>query len=136
MDFGYFTLSEACYPGNTRRPERLPCDICAEALRAEKIGMNSAWLDEHHFILLGINASPLAILPQIAAATSRIRLAPAVTLLPIHHPLHVAEEWSTLDLPSGGRFDFAAGRGYDPLEYLPFQADFENSTEFLAEGPD
>jgi alkanesulfonate monooxygenase SsuD/methylene tetrahydromethanopterin reductase-like flavin-dependent oxidoreductase (luciferase family) len=46
----------------------------------------------------------------------------------------VAEEWATLDLLSGGRVDFAAGRGYDRLEYAPFGADFQNSAELFAEG--
>ena len=55
---------------------------------------------------MGVNASPLAILAQLAGATTKLRLAPAVTLLPVHHPLHVAEEWATLDLLSGGRVDF------------------------------
>jgi len=134
MDFGYFTLSDNRYPGNPRTPEQFLRDIYAEALWAEQVGLNSAWIGEHHFNLLGVNASPLATLAQIAGATSRIRLAPAVTLLPVHHPLHVAEEWATLDLLSGGRVDFAAGRGYDRLEYLPFQADFDNSAELFAEG--
>ena len=57
-----------------------------------------------------------------------------MVLLPVHHPLHVAEEWATLDLLSGGRVDFAAGRGYDRLEYAPFGADFQNSAELFAEG--
>jgi hypothetical protein len=42
-----------------------------------------------------------------------------VTVLPLHHPIRVAEQWATLDLLSGGRVDFAAGRGYDRREYLP-----------------
>ena len=63
-----------------------------------------------------------------------LRLAPAVTLLPVHHPLHVAEEWATLDLLSGGRVDFAAGRGYDRKEYEPFGAPFDQSAELFAEG--
>ena len=113
MQFGYFTLSDNRYPGNTRSAEDFLKDIYAEALWAEKVGLNSAWIGEHHFNLLGVNASPLAMLAQLAGATTRLRLAPAVTLLPVHHPLHVAEEWATLDLLSGGRVDFAAGRGYD-----------------------
>src|SRR5258707_5920653 len=134
MQFGYFTLSDNRYPNNARTPEAFIKDIFAEALYAEKIGLNSAWIGEHHFNLLGVNASPLAILAQLAGATTRIRLAPAVTLLPVHHPLHVAEEWATLDLLSGGRVDFAAGRGYDRLEYGPFQAHFDDSAELFAEG--
>ncbi len=121
MDFGYFTLSDNRYPDNPRTPEAFLKDIFAEALYAEKIGLNSAWIGEHHFNLLGVNASPLAILAQLAGATTKLRLAPAVTLLPVHHPLHVAEEWATLDLLSGGRVDFAAGRGYDRKEYEPFR---------------
>ena len=124
MQFGYFTLSDNRYPNNPRQAEDFIKDIYAEALYAEKIGLNSAWIGEHHFNLLGVNASPLAILAQLAGATTRLRLAPAVTLLPVHHPLHVAEEWATLDLLSGGRVDFAAGRGYDRKEYEPFQAEF------------
>ena len=74
------------------------------------------------------------MLAQLAGATTKLRLAPAVTLLPVHHPLHVAEEWATLDLLSGGRVDFAAGRGYDRKEYEPFQAPFDKSAEIFAEG--
>jgi alkanesulfonate monooxygenase SsuD/methylene tetrahydromethanopterin reductase-like flavin-dependent oxidoreductase (luciferase family) len=124
MDFGYFTLSDNRYPDNTRSAETFVKEIYDQALYAEEVGLNSAWIGEHHFNLLGVNASPLAMLAQIAGATKRIRLAPAVTLLPVHHPLHVAEEWATLDLLSGGRVDFAAGRGYDRLEYGPFQQPF------------
>ena len=76
MDFGYFTLSDNRYPGNTRTPETFIKDIFAEALYAEQIGLNSAWIGEHHFNLLGVNASPLAILAQLAGATTRLRLAP------------------------------------------------------------
>lgn len=134
MDFGYFTLSDNRYPGNTRTPEAFIKEIYEQALWAEEVGLNSAWIGEHHFNLLGVNACPNMLLAQLAGATSRIRLAPAVVLLPVHHPLHVAEEWATLDLLSGGRVDFAAGRGYDKLEYGPFQASFEDSAEIFAEG--
>jgi alkanesulfonate monooxygenase SsuD/methylene tetrahydromethanopterin reductase-like flavin-dependent oxidoreductase (luciferase family) len=134
MEFGYFTLSDNRYPDNRRSPEELIRQIYEQALWAEQVGLHSAWIGEHHFNLLGVNASPHMILAQIAGATSRIRLAPAVVLLPVHHPLDVAEEWATLDLLSGGRVDFAAGRGYDKLEYAPFGADFARSADSFAEG--
>ena len=136
MQFGYFTLSDNRYPGNPRTPERLVEEIYEQALWAEQVGLNSAWIGEHHFNLLGVNACPHILLAKLAGATKRIRLAPAVVLLPVHHPLHVAEAWATLDLLSGGRVDFAAGRGYDRLEYGPFQAPFEDSAELFAEGLD
>jgi alkanesulfonate monooxygenase SsuD/methylene tetrahydromethanopterin reductase-like flavin-dependent oxidoreductase (luciferase family) len=134
MEFGYFTLSDNRYPDNPRTPEQFVREIYDQALYAETIGLNSAWIGEHHFNLLGVNPCPNILLAQLAGATKRIRLAPAVVLLPVHHPLHVAEEWATLDLLSGGRVDFAAGRGYDRLEYAPFAAPFQDSAELFAEG--
>jgi alkanesulfonate monooxygenase SsuD/methylene tetrahydromethanopterin reductase-like flavin-dependent oxidoreductase (luciferase family) len=134
MQFGYFTLSDNRYPNNPRTPEQFVEEIYRQALHAETIGLNSAWIGEHHFNLLGVNPCPNILLAKLAGATKRIRLAPAVVLLPVHHPLHVAEEWATLDLLSEGRVDFAAGRGYDRLEYEPFGADFQNSAELFAEG--
>ena len=136
MEFGYFTLSDNRYPDNPRTPEQFVREIYRQALYAEEIGLNSAWIGEHHFNLLGVNPCPNILLAQLAGATKRIRLAPAVVLLPVHHPLHVAEEWATLDLLSGGRVDFAAGRGYDRLEYAPFGAPFQDSAEIFAEGLD
>ena len=120
MQFGYFTLSDNRYPNNPRSAEEFLRDIYAEALLAEKVGLNSAWIGEHHFNLLGVNASPLAMLAQLAGATTKLRLAPAVTLLPVHHPLHVAEEWATLDLLSGGRVELGMGEAAGPAELHPF----------------
>ncbi len=134
MKFGYFTLSDNRYPGNTRSPESFLHEIYEQAVYADQIGMHSAWVGEHHFNLLGINPCPNILLAALAAATKRIRLAPAVVLLPVHHPLHVAEEWATLDQLSGGRVDFAAGRGYDALEYQPFGIPFDRSADIFTEG--
>lgn len=134
MDFGYFTLSDNRYPGNTRTPEQFVQQIYDQCLHAERVGLNSVWVGEHHFNLLGVNSSPNILLAQVAGATQRVRLGPAVVLLPVHHPLLVAEEWATLDLLSGGRVDFAAGRGYDRMEFAPFKAPFEDSAEIFTEG--
>jgi alkanesulfonate monooxygenase SsuD/methylene tetrahydromethanopterin reductase-like flavin-dependent oxidoreductase (luciferase family) len=136
LKFGYFTLSDNRYPGNPRTPERFLHEIFEQAVYADELGMNSAWIGEHHFNLLGINPCPNITLATLASATKKIRLAPAVVLLPVHHPLHVAEEWATLDQLSGGRVDFAAGRGYDRAEYAPFGIPFESSAEHFAEGLD
>jgi alkanesulfonate monooxygenase SsuD/methylene tetrahydromethanopterin reductase-like flavin-dependent oxidoreductase (luciferase family) len=67
-------------------------------------------------------------------APSGIRLAPAVTVLPLHHPIRVAEQWATLDLLSGGRVDFAAGRGYDRREYAPLGVSFDDNQSIFEEG--
>jgi alkanesulfonate monooxygenase SsuD/methylene tetrahydromethanopterin reductase-like flavin-dependent oxidoreductase (luciferase family) len=134
MQFGYFTLSDNNYPGNTRTPNQLVTEIAEQAIYAEELGMHSAWVGEHHFSTLGVNSSPEVMLTFVAARTKRLRLAPAVTVLPLHHPIRVAEQWATLDVLSGGRVDFATGRGYDRREYGPFGANFEENDKVFAEG--
>jgi luciferase family oxidoreductase group 1 len=134
MKFGYFTLSDNNYRDNRRTPNEFVQQIVAEAIHAEELGFHSAWVGEHHFSSLGVNSAPELVLTYVAAKTQRIRLAPAVNVLPLHHPIRVAEQWATLDLLSGGRVDFASGRGYDRREYGPFGADFEDNTATFTEG--
>jgi alkanesulfonate monooxygenase SsuD/methylene tetrahydromethanopterin reductase-like flavin-dependent oxidoreductase (luciferase family) len=128
MQFGYFTLSDNHYEGNQRDANTFVADILDE------VGLHSAWIGEHHFSTLGVLSCPDLVLANVAARTKQIRLAPAVTVLPLHHPIRVAEQWATLDLLSGGRVDFAAGRGYDRREYLPLGVSFENNQEIFEEG--
>jgi alkanesulfonate monooxygenase SsuD/methylene tetrahydromethanopterin reductase-like flavin-dependent oxidoreductase (luciferase family) len=134
MQFGYFTLSDNHYQNNRRSPNQFIADIVDEALYAEQVGLNSAWIGEHHFSTLGVLSCPDITLAYIAARTKRIRLAPAVTVLPLHHPIRVAEQWASLDLLSGGRVDFAAGRGYDRREYAPLNVSFEDNQAIFEEG--
>ena len=134
MEFGYFTLSDNHYENNTRTANQFVADITDEALYADELGMHSAWIGEHHFNSLGVLSCPDLVLAYIAARTKHIRLAPAVTVLPLHHPIRVAEQWATLDLLSNGRVDFAAGRGYDRREYLPFHVSFEDNQAIFDEG--
>ena len=134
MQFGYFTLSDNSYRDNPRAPNQFVADIIDEAIEADRLGMHSAWIGEHHFSTLGVLSCPDLALAYIAARTQRIRLAPAVTVLPLHHPIRVAEQWASLDLMSGGRVDFAAGRGYDRREYEPLGIDFDNNQSIFEEG--
>ena len=134
MEFGYFTLSDNHYENNSRDANTFVSDIAAEALYADQLGMHSAWIGEHHFNSLGVLSCPDLVLAFIAAQTRHIRLAPAVTVLPLHHPIRVAEQWASLDLLSHGRVDFAAGRGYDAREYAPFNVDFADNQGIFEEG--
>jgi alkanesulfonate monooxygenase SsuD/methylene tetrahydromethanopterin reductase-like flavin-dependent oxidoreductase (luciferase family) len=133
MQFGYFTLSDNSYRDNQRPANQFVADIIDEAIEADRLGMHSAWIGEHHFSTLGVLSCPDLALAFIAARTQRIRLAPAVTVLPLHHPIRVAEQWASLDLMSGGRVDFAAGRGYDRREYEPLGVDFDNNQSIFEE---
>ena len=134
MRFGYFTLSDNHYESNTRTSNQFIADITDEALYADELDMHSAWIGEHHFNSLGVLSCPDIVLSYIASRTRNIRLAPAVTVLPLHHPIRVAEQWATLDLLSKGRVDFAVGRGYDRREYAPFHVSFEDNQDIFEEG--
>jgi alkanesulfonate monooxygenase SsuD/methylene tetrahydromethanopterin reductase-like flavin-dependent oxidoreductase (luciferase family) len=134
MEFGYFTLSDNHYENNSREANQYISDITDEAIYADQIGMHSAWIGEHHFNSLGVLSSPELVLAYIAARTKHIRLAPAVNVTPLHHPIRVAEQWATLDLLSNGRVDFASGRGYDSREYAPFKVDFSDNQSIFEEG--
>src|ERR1043165_6022675 len=75
MEFGYFTLSDNHYPNNPRSANQFVLDIREQALLADKIGMHSAWIGEHHFDSLGVNSRPDLLLANIASQTKNIRLA-------------------------------------------------------------
>src|SRR5229473_3882862 len=133
LKFGYFTLSDNSvgYGERRRDPGELIKDVVNQAIAAEALGYNSAWLPEHHFGLFGVLPTPAQALTFIAARTTRLRLAPATVLLPCTQPLRVAEEYAVLDLLSNGRAIFSAGRGYDEREYRAFEIPFaESRTRF------
>jgi probable F420-dependent oxidoreductase len=90
-----------------------------QCVDAEAAGFDSVWLGEHHNNPV-LSPAPLLRLAAIAARTRRIRLGTGVLLLPLYHPLAVAEEASTVDVISGGRLILGLGAGYAPEEFDAF----------------
>jgi alkanesulfonate monooxygenase SsuD/methylene tetrahydromethanopterin reductase-like flavin-dependent oxidoreductase (luciferase family) len=82
------------------------------AQAAEALGFASVWLAEHHFSTYGYLARPTQLAAHIAAKTTSLRVGTAVIVVPLHHPLVIAEEIATLDVLAGGRADIGLGRGY------------------------
>ncbi|MGH3251143.1 MAG: LLM class flavin-dependent oxidoreductase [Trebonia sp.] len=85
-------------------------DFVDFAVLADELGFDGITLTEHHAPLMTC-PSPHLLLAAAAMRTKRIRLGTAVTVLPLYHPIRVAEEAGTLDLLSGGRFELGLGRG-------------------------
>src|SRR5262249_40911285 len=75
------------------------------------------WLTEHHFSTYGYLSRPLQFATYIAAKSDHWRVGTAVIVVPLHHPLVIAEEIATADLLSGGRLDVGLGRGYQRYEH-------------------
>jgi alkanesulfonate monooxygenase SsuD/methylene tetrahydromethanopterin reductase-like flavin-dependent oxidoreductase (luciferase family) len=98
-------------------------------LLAEELGYHSGFVVEHHFTGVGQLSASLNFLSYLAGRTRRIRLGTAVIVLPWHNPALLAEQVATLDLVSGGRFDFGIGKGYRPTEFSGFSIPLEEATE-------
>jgi luciferase family oxidoreductase group 1 len=122
MNFGTFLLMQS--------PSARPAtEIFARGIEmaqaAETLGFRSVWLAEHHFSTYGYLSRPVQLATYIAAKTTRLRVGTAVIVVPLHHPLVVAEEIATLDLLAGGRIDVGLGRGYQHYEFERLGLDLE-----------
>jgi alkanesulfonate monooxygenase SsuD/methylene tetrahydromethanopterin reductase-like flavin-dependent oxidoreductase (luciferase family) len=96
---------------------------------AEELGFASFWLGEHHFYWYGTCPSPPMVIAALGQRTKKIRLGPAVSVLPFHHPLIVAEEYAFADNLCGGRLNFAIGSGFSPVEYKTFGMSIDEARE-------
>ena len=104
-----------------------------ECERAEAAGFDSVWLGEHHNNPV-LYPAPLLGLAAIAARTSRVSLGTGVLLLPLYHPMGVAEEGAMVDMISGGRLILGVGAGYAPEEFAAFGLSVKQRGSRLEEG--
>src|SRR5947207_13986396 len=87
----------------------------AQVDAAERWGLDVVWLAELHFLPeRSVASAPLVLASAIAARTRRLKIGIAVQVLPLCHPLRLAEEVATLDHVSGGRLIFGVGRSGFP----------------------
>lgn len=102
----------------------------AQIVHAERLGLESAWVAQHHFDgTEGGLPAPLVFLAQAAAHTSRIRLATGIITLPLENPVRVAEDTAVLDVLSGGRLEVGVGTGGTPSSYPAFGQDVGKRAE-------
>jgi alkanesulfonate monooxygenase SsuD/methylene tetrahydromethanopterin reductase-like flavin-dependent oxidoreductase (luciferase family) len=95
----------------------------------ESSGYDAVWLAEHHFHSFSVCPSVHMMGLQVAARTRRLRIGTAVSLAAFYHPLRLAEEVALLDIFSGGRVNWGAGRGFDRTEFQAFGVTPEESAE-------
>lgn len=94
----------------------------------DKSGYDAVWLAEHHFSSFSVCPSVHMVGVMAAARTSRLRIGTGVSLAPFYHPLRLAEEVALLDVLSGGRVNWGAGRGFARVEFENFGVPPEEST--------
>lgn len=100
--------------------ERCVDETTAEAQLAESCGFDAMFFGEHHQDRDGFLPSPLIVSTAIAARTTRLKVGTSVLLLPLYHPVHVAEDVATLDIVSHGRVILGVGLGYQPADFAMF----------------
>jgi alkanesulfonate monooxygenase SsuD/methylene tetrahydromethanopterin reductase-like flavin-dependent oxidoreductase (luciferase family) len=135
METGLVTLGD-----NLPHPltgERMPAaarfrQIIELGVLAEELGFTSFHVGEHHFSDY-ILSSPTPLLAAVAERTKQLRLSTAVSLLPHHDPVRVAEDYATVDVVSGGRVELIAGRGVYKRHHALFGHQPERSGELLSE---
>ncbi len=99
----------------------------------DKNGFDAVWLAEHHFTTFSVCPSVHMLGTLAAARTKRLRIGTAVSLAALYHPLRLAEEVALLDVLSGGRVNWGAGRGFAFSEFKAFGVPPEESAERFRE---
>jgi alkanesulfonate monooxygenase SsuD/methylene tetrahydromethanopterin reductase-like flavin-dependent oxidoreductase (luciferase family) len=93
----------------------------------DQTGYDAVWLAEHHFSGFSVCPSVHMMGTMAAARTKRLRIGTAVSLAPFYNPLRLAEEIALLDVLSGGRVNWGAGRGFERSEFAAFGIPGEES---------
>src|SRR5512144_1932912 len=92
-------------------------DAIEEVVRAEDLGFDSVWMEEHHSVVDHYWPSPLTVLAGFATRTSRMQLGTDILVAPFYHPARLAEDAAMVDVMSGGRLVVGAAIGYKPDEF-------------------
>jgi alkanesulfonate monooxygenase SsuD/methylene tetrahydromethanopterin reductase-like flavin-dependent oxidoreductase (luciferase family) len=102
----------------------------------EELGFDGIWAAEHHFRDYGVIPNIFNLLSNLAARTEKLRLGTGIVVLPLHNPIHVAEEAAMVDLLSGGRLEMGIGRGYQSIEFESFGLDLSEARDRFNESLD
>jgi natural product biosynthesis luciferase-like monooxygenase protein len=95
-------------------------DLFRESTRfADERGFEAVWIPERHFHAFGgIFPNPSLAAVMLAGTTQRIRLRAGSVVMPLHHPIRVAEEWAVVDNLSNGRVDISFAIGWNPNDFV------------------
>ena len=132
MKFGVY--SSIAVPPAGENIARCIEEVLEEAQLAEECGFDSYFFGEHHQDKDGFLPSPLIVATAVAVRTRTLQVGTSVILLPLHHPVHLAEDVVTLDQVSQGRIILGVGIGYQPADFRAFDIAMENRVGLFEEG--
>jgi natural product biosynthesis luciferase-like monooxygenase protein len=108
--------------------------LILEASRfADGAGFDAVWIPERHFHRFGgLYPNPAVVAAAVAATTERIGIRAGSVVLPLQHPIRVAEEWSIVDNLSGGRVELSFASGWQRNDFVLAPQNYENRKTMLA----
>ncbi len=99
-------------------------------------GYDAVWLAEHHFTTYSVCPSVHLMALEAAHRTRHLRIGTAVSLAALYHPLRLAEEVALLDVLTGGRINWGAGRGFERTEFEAFAVPLDETVARFREAVD
>jgi len=129
VEIGVFTFADTREGQSAEQRLR---EVVEEAELADDVGLDVFGVGEHHRPDFTVS-TPAVVLSAIAARTTRIRLTSAVTVLSSDDPIRVFQEFSTVDLLSGGRAEIMVGRGSFIESFPLFGYDLRDYDTLFAE---
>jgi alkanesulfonate monooxygenase SsuD/methylene tetrahydromethanopterin reductase-like flavin-dependent oxidoreductase (luciferase family) len=121
------------YPEVHGSAARYYTEILEQTEFAEQLGYHAVWFGEHHYSGYSFGAPPV-IAMAAAARTKRMKVGTGVSLIPLNHPVRLAEEYAMLDVLSEGRLEYGIGRGFLNYSYEVFGLNPDESHERYREG--
>jgi len=132
MKFGLLYNTDY-YPDVHGAAARYYGQILDQAQLADELGYHAVWFGEHHYSGYSFGSPPV-IATAAAARTKRVKIGTGVSLIPLNHPVRLAEEYAMVDVLSGGRLEYGIGRGFLNYSYEVFGIDPEQSHARYREG--
>ena len=130
-----FRLGFLTHVEGTGDPRRIYRETLELFVAADQLGFDVGWVAQHHFKSpTGCLPSPFPFLAASAERTRRLRLGTSIVILPLEHPLRVAEDAAVVDTLSDGRLELGVGSGGDPAEFEAFGRDIAQRQALTSEG--
>jgi alkanesulfonate monooxygenase SsuD/methylene tetrahydromethanopterin reductase-like flavin-dependent oxidoreductase (luciferase family) len=120
VQVGLGVFSGEWHPGTGLDHTATLAESIDQVVHAERVGLDSVWVSEHHFHEAGFVGSVAPYAAAMVQATSRITVGLGLAIAPLHDPVRLAEDSAFLDVLSGGRFELGLGLGYRDVEFEGF----------------